>query len=150
MRRLVTLGTAIALAGGAVLAPAASAHADWPAPPPGTSYWVNGTPKGDLIVIKRAGKRIRIANPLAPCYTGIRQSDGAYRGGGYNQGGGYTRQRIRFVFQDGQQALKLLQSKLGKSPSWYVQYSRAAALRRASPRPNSVAGMFGDCELRQP
>lgn len=33
-----------------------------------------------------SGKRIRVANPFAPCYTGIRQADGSYRGGGYNQG----------------------------------------------------------------
>lgn len=147
-RTIEFAGTAVVLALSAAVLTTAPANANWPAPPPGTSYWVNGTTSGDLVVIKRSGKKIRIGNPLAPCYTGIRQSDGSYRGGGYNQGGGYTRQRVRFVFQPGQQALKLKQSALGTSPLWYIQYSRGAALRKASPRPESVALMFSDCALR--
>ena len=141
-------GAAVALAVGAAMLTAAPANANWPAPLPGTSYWVNSTTAGDLVVIKRTGKRIRIGNPLAPCYTGIRQADGSYRGGGYNQGGGYTRQRVRFIFQPGKQAMKTIQSALGTSPLWYIQYSRSAALRKASPRPTSVAWMFSDCALR--
>lgn len=125
----------------------ASSAAAWPAPPPGTTFWVN--PGGDLIVVKKAGKRVRISNPLAPCYTGIRQADGSYRGGGYNQGGGYWRQRVRFVFQEGQQALKLKQSKVGTTPQWYTAFTRDAALRRANPRPDSVVSLFSDCELRK-
>lgn len=149
MKHIAKPSTAVVgLAIGVVLMMPTAAHADWPAPPPGTTYWVNDTVQGDLVVIKRNGKRIRIANPLAPCYTGIRQPDGSYRGGGYNQGGYYWRQRVRFVFQPGKQALKLVQSKIGKSPQWYIGYSRKQALRRSSPRPDNIKSLFGDCELR--
>lgn len=144
--RIATTTAALGL-GAALLAPTtAQAQHRWAAPPPGTSYWVDDD--GFLIVIKRAGKQVRIGNPLAPCYTGIRQADGSYRGGGYNQGSGYWHQRVRFLFQPGQQATKVKWSKYGTS-LWYTHFTRREALRRAtSPKVTKTAFMFRECELR--
>ncbi len=142
MRRLGQSTTVVLVATLAAIAPTSAANAGSSSPPSGTTYWVNSG--GDLLVMKRDGRRLRIGNPLTPCYTGIHRSDGSYEGGGMGQNGFYVRQRLRLKFQPGFQAVKVP----AFSNYWYTQFTRRAALRQAVPRPRSVPALFQDCELR--
>ena len=123
------------------------AHADWgQAPPRGTTYWISNT--GDLIALKRSGKRVKSGNPLSPCFTGIRRPDGGYSGGGYNQNSGYTYSIKWFKFKPKKSAMKVARSSGGWRSAWYYRSSRWEALHTANPAPHTIKFLFSDCKLK--
>lgn len=129
-----------------LLSPTA-AYASWgDAPPSGTTYWLSNS--GDLIALKRVGLRVRSGNPLSPCFTGIRRSDGGYAGGGYNQNSGYTYSTEWYQFKLGKKALKVSRSSDGGRSDWYYRASRWEALHTANPSPPSIRMLFSDCKLK--
>lgn len=46
----------------------------------------------DVIAVRRIGSTIQIASPATPCFTGESTGTSTYRGGGFNQGGTYSKE----------------------------------------------------------
>jgi len=93
--RTLTIATATALlAGGSAIAIAPAAQAK--TVPSGESYW--STQAGSTvewptaIAVKRNGKKLVIANPLASCFKGKRTKGAKFRGGSEGNSGIYTNQ----------------------------------------------------------
>lgn len=106
--------------------------------PPGTAYWINAS---DVLATRRRGNVLKIGNPLAPCFTGQRVDSGHYRGGGGNQGGGYSRQTATIAVVGNRLFVTINDANLAYRRSTKTKVSK----RFGGTNP---ADWFSDCELR--
>lgn len=144
--RFVGVAVVSAAMGMAAMTGASAAQAKPGVPPRGTSFWLNQA--SDLVVVKRSGNKVRIGNALSPCFTGLRQSDNRYRGGGDTQGGFYQSETATFTFKASKRTMTIRFSKSSSGRLYpYGRESRKDALRQASPRPDSIRQLFSDCRL---
>jgi hypothetical protein len=149
IRTLLTASLSAAL----LLLPA-SAHARPTDPngvPRGQTYWLSDyTPAADLTVVRLDGRKIRVGNALAPCFTGIRNKAGTYAGGGYTQGGPYNRARLRITQKSG--VLRMRYSTFPNDPPLvYYRATRSDAIKAMKHygygKRSQPWRLFTDCKL---
>lgn len=106
--------------------------------PPGTAYWINSS---DVLGTRLNGDTLKVGNPLAPCFTGRRVGAGTYKGGGYDQGGGYTRQTVKVNV-----AGERLTIRINGGASSYGKSTKAKVSSRFGG--TNPSNWFSDCGLK--